>query len=83
MPKVDPEPPRGCPICPRLVRYRDLLPCTTAFIDTRTPGSERKENFTIIGPGVAENPEQHVHITLAHGFNIGGARQPPASLGGR
>lgn len=61
----------------RLVRYADLRPCTKAFIDTRTPGSDRKENFTIIGPGVAENPEQHVHIRIPHGFNIGGARQPP------
>lgn len=64
----------------RLVRYRDLRPCTTAFIDTRTPGSERKENFTIIGPGVAENPDQFVHIDLPHGFNIGGARQPPGCV---
>ena len=61
----------------RVVRYRDLQPCTNAFIDARTPGSDAKENFTIIGPGVAENPDQHVHITEAHGFNIGGARQPP------
>ena len=61
----------------RLVRYSELRPCTNAFIDTRTPGSDRKENFTIIGPGVAENPEQHVHIRIPHGFNIGGARQPP------
>ncbi|MDX2142488.1 MAG: cupin domain-containing protein [Rhodospirillaceae bacterium] len=61
----------------RLVRYADLKPCTNAFIDSRTPGSDRKENFTIIGPGVAENPDQHVHIRIPHGFNIGGARQPP------
>lgn len=61
----------------RVVRYGDLAPCRNAFIDSRTPGSDAKENFTIIGPGVAENPEQHVHITEAHGFNIGGARQPP------
>ena len=64
----------------RLVRYADLKPCLTAFIDTRSPGSDRKENFTIIGPGVAENPEQHVHIGIPHGFNIGGARQPPGCL---
>jgi mannose-6-phosphate isomerase-like protein (cupin superfamily) len=64
-------------IADRLVRYDDLRPCTTAFIDTRTPGSERKENFTIIGPGVAENPDQFVHIDIPHTFNIGGARQPP------
>jgi len=61
----------------RVVRYRDLVPCRNAFIDSRTPGSDAKENFTIIGPGVAENPEQHVHIAEPHGFNIGGARQPP------
>lgn len=64
----------------RLVRYSDLRPCTTAFIDTRTPGSAEKENFTIIGPGVAESPDQHVHISIPHGFNIGGARQPPGCL---
>ncbi len=60
----------------RIVRYRDLVPCKTAFIDARTPGSDKKENFCIIGPGVAENPGQHVHVKIAHGFNIGGARQP-------
>jgi mannose-6-phosphate isomerase-like protein (cupin superfamily) len=61
----------------RVVRYGELKACTTAFIDTRTPGSEKKENFTIIGPGVAENPDQFVHIDIPHGFNIGAARQPP------
>jgi mannose-6-phosphate isomerase-like protein (cupin superfamily) len=64
----------------RIVRYADLVPCRNAFIDTRSPGSEQKENFTIIGPGVSENPEQHVHIAEAHGFNIGGARQPPGCV---
>ncbi len=64
----------------RVVRYADLKPCFNAFIDTRTPGSEAKENFTIIGPGVSENPDQHVHIAEPHGFNIGGARQPPGCV---
>lgn len=60
----------------RLIRYADLRPCRNAFIDTRSPGSEAKENFTLIGPGVSENPDQHVHIPEPHGFNIGAARQP-------
>lgn len=64
----------------RVVRYADLRPCYNAFIDTRTPGSEAKENFTIIGPGVSENPDQYVHIAEPHGFNIGGARQPPGCI---
>ena len=33
----------------RIVRYGDLVPCRTAFIDAHTPGSSLKENFTIIG----------------------------------
>jgi len=61
----------------RIVRYGDLMPCKTAFIDAHTPGSDQKENFTIIGGGVSESPDQHVHIGSPHGFNIGAAGQPP------
>ena len=63
-----------------LVRYDELIPCKNAFVDSRSPGSDQKENFTIIGPGVSENPNQHVHIPVPHGFNIGGARQPVGCL---
>lgn len=61
----------------RIVRYGDLQPCKTAFIDAHTPGSDQKENFTIIGAGVTESPNQHVHIRETPGFNIGAAGQPP------
>jgi len=61
----------------RIVRYGDLRPCMTAFIDAHTPGSDQKENFTIIGGGVSESPDQHVHIVETPGFNIGAAGQPP------
>ncbi|MGR3805747.1 cupin domain-containing protein [Marinibacterium profundimaris] len=60
-----------------IVRYGELRPCKTAFIDAHTPGSDQKENFTIIGGGVSESPDQHVHISVPHGFNIGAAGQPP------
>ena len=80
MARADSIPDNNTSLASMLVRYEDLRPCTTAFVDTRTPGSSQKENFTIIGPGVAENPEQHVHIKTPHGFNIGGARQPPGCL---
>jgi len=61
----------------RIVRYGELKPCKTAFIDAHTPGSDQKENFTIIGGGVSESPDQHVHIADQIGFNIGAAGQPP------
>ncbi|MFK7902381.1 MAG: cupin domain-containing protein, partial [Nitratireductor sp.] len=61
----------------RIVRYGKLKPCKTAFIDAHTPGSDQKENFTIIGGGVSESPDQHVHIKETPGFNIGAAGQPP------
>ena len=61
----------------RIVRYGELIPCKTAFIDAHTPGSDKKENFTIIGGGVSESPDQHVHIKETPGFNVGAAGQPP------
>ena len=60
-----------------IVRYGELIPCKDAFIDTHTPGSNLKENFSIIGAGVSENSNQHVHIRQKIGFNIGAAGQPP------
>lgn len=61
----------------RIVRYGELQPCKTVFIDAHTPGPNQKDNFTIIGGGVSESPDQHVHIGILHGFNIGAAGQPP------
>ena len=61
----------------QIVRYAELVPCRTAFIDAHTPGSDQKENFTIIGGGVSEAADQHVHIKGTPGFNIGAAGQPP------
>ena len=60
----------------RILRFEEFIPCKTAFIDARTPGSDQKENFCLIGGGVAENPGQVIHINIPHGFDIGGARQP-------
>lgn len=60
-----------------IVRRGALIPCKTAFIDAHTPGSNQKENFTIIGGGVSESADQHVHISEKIGFNIGAAGQPP------
>jgi quercetin dioxygenase-like cupin family protein len=61
---------------PFILRRSEIVPCKTAFIDARSPGSDQKENFCLIGSGVAENPSQVVHINTPHGFDVGAARQP-------
>ncbi|WP_150467291.1 cupin domain-containing protein [Francisella sp. SYW-9] len=60
----------------RILRNAELEPCKTAFIDAKTPGSDQKENFCLIGGGVSENPGQVTHIKIPHGFDVGAARQP-------
>ena len=61
----------------RIVRYASLRECKGAFIDTYFEGSEDKVNFQVIGGGVVENPSKYVHISIPHGFNIGGTRKSP------
>lgn len=60
----------------RLIRRSDWVPCSSAFIDCRTPGSDRKSNYAFIGPGVSQNSNQYVNLTDPHGFNMGAAGMP-------
>jgi len=61
----------------RLIRYSDLIPCKAAFIDAKTPGSDLKDNYSIIGGGVSESVHQKVNLSENHGFCVGAAGQPP------
>jgi quercetin dioxygenase-like cupin family protein len=61
----------------RLIKYEDLIPCKAAFIDAKTPGSDLKDNYSIIGGGVSESTHQKVNLSEKHGFCIGAAGQPP------
>lgn len=57
----------------RHIRRAQYVSCDDAFIDVRLPGSTPKENYSIIGPGVTQNPSQVVNLREPHGFNIGAA----------
>jgi hypothetical protein len=61
----------------RHLKRVDYVPCTDAFIDCRIPGSMPKENFSMIGPGVTQNPSQVINLREPHGFNIGAAGMHP------
>lgn len=60
----------------RLIPYEDLVSCQVAFIDCKLPGSERKLNYSIIGPGVTQSADQFVNLAEPHGFALGVAAMP-------
>jgi quercetin dioxygenase-like cupin family protein len=60
----------------RTVRRADWVSSNVAFIDCRTPGSDRKENYAFIGSGVSQSADQFVNLTELHGFNVGAAGMP-------
>lgn len=60
----------------RTIRRNDWVPCKAAFIDCRTPGSDKKDNYSFIGAGVSQNAEQFVNLEEPHGFNLGAAGMP-------
>ena len=60
----------------RTIRRSDLVAAENAFIDCRTPGSEKKLNYAIIGSGVSET-DQFINLEIPHGYHLGGASMPP------
>jgi len=60
----------------RTILRTEWVPCKAAFIDCKTPGSELKENYAFIGPGVSQNTGQFINLTTPHGFNVGAAGMP-------
>lgn len=61
----------------RHIRRAQYVSCDEAFVDVRLPGSTPKENYSIVGPGVTQNPSQVVNLREPHGFNIGAAGMGP------
>ncbi len=64
----------------RTIRRTDWVPCKAAFIDCRTPGSDRKDNYSFIGAGVSQNADQFVNLQEPHGFNLGAAGMPNGTI---
>ncbi|SEP96934.1 cupin domain-containing protein [Microlunatus flavus] len=60
----------------RTIRRTDWVAENAAFIDCRTPGSDRKSNYAFIGPGVSQNSKQFINLSEPHGYNVGAAGMP-------
>ena len=64
----------------RLIPRAEMVACKMAFIDCKMPGSERKENYSLIGAGVTQSRDQVVNLTEPHGFSLGVAAMPPQTV---
>lgn len=60
----------------RTISRDALVSCNQAFIDCRTPGSDKKENYALIGSGVSQSSDQVINLQIPHGYNVGGAAMP-------
>ncbi|ANE04654.1 cupin domain-containing protein [Corynebacterium crudilactis] len=60
----------------RVITFSDWVPCKAAFIDCKTPGSDQKDNYSFVGPGVSQSSDQFVNVSSAHGFQLGAAGMP-------
>lgn len=60
----------------RVIEPDQFVADTEAFVDVRIERSKGKASFSFVGPGVSQNADQVVNLTLPHGFQIGAATMP-------
>ena len=61
----------------RIAKFNELTPSTLPFVEGRLEGHKERKNYSIVGPGVAEDSEQSVKISKAHGYNLGAVSANP------
>ena len=66
----------------RIAKFNELIPSTLPFVEGRLEGHRERKNYSIVGPGVAEDSEQSVKISKAHGYNLGAVSANPKNGSG-
>ena len=61
----------------RLAKFKDLVPSTLPFVEGKMDGHKERKNYSIVGPGVAEDSKQFVKIAMPHSFNLGAVSAMP------
>ncbi len=64
----------------RFIPFSSLRSTTEAFIDYCLPECKPKLNYALIGPGVAQNPNQPVNLREPHGFQVGAVSLPHGKI---
>ena len=66
----------------RIARFNELTPSTLPFVEGRMEGHKERKNYSIVGPGVAEDSNQSVKISKPHGYNLGAVSANPKNGSG-
>ena len=66
----------------RLAKFDELVPSSLPFVEGKLEGHKERKNFSIVGPGVAEDSKQFIKISMAHGYNLGAVIAKPKNGSG-
>ena len=66
----------------RLAKFEDLIPSTLPFVEGKLEGHKERKNYSIVGPGVAEDSKQFIKIAMPHTFNLGAVSAMPKNGSG-
>ena len=66
----------------RIAKFDELTPSTLPFVEGRLEGHKERKNYSIVGPGVAEDSSQSVKISNPHGYNLGAVSANPKNGSG-
>ncbi len=66
----------------KIARFNELTPSTLPFVEGRIEGHKERKNYSIVGPGVAEDSQQSVKISKPHGYNLGAVSANPKNGSG-
>ena len=66
----------------RIAKFQELIPSTLPFVEGRLDGHKERKNYSIVGPGVAEDSDQSIKISSPHGYNLGAVSANPKNGSG-
>ena len=66
----------------KLAKFSDLVPSKLPFVEGKLEGHRDRKNYSIVGPGVAEDISQSIKISTPHSFNLGAVSAMPRNGSG-
>ena len=65
-----------------VAKFTELEPSSMPFVEGKLEGHKKRKNYSIVGPGVAEDSKQFVKIAKPHSFNLGAVSAMPKNGSG-